>query len=144
MRRLAPLSMWLLEARMLEGFTKTQFTHDGKTRDVYRRGSGPGVLIMHEIPGIHPDVVRFAERVADAGFSVAMPHMFGTVGRELSAGYIVGEMMRACISREFSVLAAHQASPITDWLRALARSLHAEIGGRGVGAIGMCLTGNFA
>jgi dienelactone hydrolase len=58
--------------------------------------------------------------------------------------YVVGEMARACISREFSVLAKGESSPITDWLRALARKAHAECGGPGVGAIGMCLTGNFA
>jgi dienelactone hydrolase len=139
---------------MLDGFTQTQFTHDGQTRTVYRRGNGPGVLIMHEIPGITPEVARFARRVADAGFSVAMPDMFGTVGKPLSIPYALGQMARACVSREFHVLAAHQASPITEWLRALARSLHEEIAGRGVdakgaaargvGAIGMCLTGNFA
>lgn len=49
-----------------------------------------------------------------------------------------------CVSREFAVMAARRASPVTNWLRALCRSAHAECGGRGVGAIGMCLTGNFA
>ena len=34
--------------------------------------------------------------------------------------------------------------PIVDWLRALSRKVHAECGGRGVGAVGMCFTGNFA
>jgi dienelactone hydrolase len=129
---------------MLEGFTSTEFTHEGATRTVYRAGEGPGVVVMHEIPGITPEVARFARRVADAGFSVAMPHMFGTPGRPLSVGYGAAQMIRACISREFHVLAAHRSSPITDWLRALARTLHQELGGKGVGAIGMCLTGNFA
>jgi dienelactone hydrolase len=129
---------------MLDGFTQSEFTHDGTTRTVYRRGSGPGVLVMHEIPGITPEVAGFARRVADAGFSVAMPEMFGTTGKPLSNSYAVGQMARACISREFHVLAAHRSSPITDWLRALAGNLHDEIGGRGIGAIGMCITGNFA
>jgi dienelactone hydrolase len=53
-------------------------------------------------------------------------------------------MVRACVSREFSVLARRQSSPITGWLRALCRHAHAECGGPGVGALGMCLTGNFA
>ena len=30
------------------------------------------------------------------------------------------------------------------WLRALAKKAHAECGGPGVGAVGMCFTGNFA
>lgn len=128
----------------LPGFTERSFTYDGKTKPVYWRGSGPGVVIMHEIPGITPQVIKFAECVSDAGFSAVMPQMFGDPGREIGTGYIVKEFARACISHEFSVLAAHKSSAITEWLRALCRSVHAELGGRGVGAIGMCLTGNFA
>ena len=128
----------------LEGFREDSFTHDGKKRPVYRRGSGPGVVIMHEIPGIHPGVVSFALHVADAGFSVAMPLMFGRPGKPVSGGYIAASLLHVCISREFRLLTARESSPITEWLRALCRSLHAELGGRGVGAIGMCLTGNFA
>lgn len=129
---------------VLDGFEKTSFSFEGKTRDVYRIGSGPGVVVMHEVPGITPQVAHFAKRIADAGCSVAMPDMFGTPGKAKTAAYSIGQLARACISKEFSVLAANKASPITDWLRALARDLHAEIGGKGVGAIGMCLTGNFA
>lgn len=128
----------------LPGFTERSFTHDGKTCQVYWRGSGPGVVIMHEIPGITPQVARFAEWVGDAGFTTVMPHLFGVPGKPNSPAYIMKEMTRACISREFSVLAAHKSSPITDWLRALCRSVHTELGGRGIGALGMCLTGNFA
>ncbi len=128
----------------LAGFTRTTFAHEGVARDVYRRGSGPGVLVMHEIPGITPQVATFGRRLADDGFSVFMPTLFGTPGRPLSFPYVGREFLRACIRREFHVLAAHTSSPITEWLRALARQIHAEIGGRGVGAVGMCLTGNFA
>jgi dienelactone hydrolase len=129
---------------VLEGFTQGEFTHDGATRTVYRRGTGPGVVIMHEIPGITPQVARFARWVADAGLTAVMPDMFGTPGRPISNGYVARQMLRACVSREFHVLAAHRSSPITDWLRALCREVHAELGGPGVGAVGMCLTGNFA
>jgi dienelactone hydrolase len=129
---------------MLEDFEETEFTHDGTTRTVYRAGSGPGVVIMHEIPGIYPAVVEFAERVVAEGYRVVLPELFGTTGREFSNGYAAAEMVRACISSEFHVLAARRSSPITGWLRALCRDLHEACGGRGVGAIGMCLTGNFA
>lgn len=128
----------------LDGFTTFPFTHDGATRTVYRRGRGPGVVVMHEIPGITPEVAVFSRRVADAGFTVFMPHLFGTPGKPLSVPYVLGQMARACVSREFSVLARNRSSPITEWLRALCRHAHAECGGPGVGAIGMCLTGNFA
>jgi dienelactone hydrolase len=129
---------------VLEGFGQQQFSHDGRARSVYRRGRGPGVVLMHEIPGITPEVARFARWVADAGFAVALPNLFGTPGRPATPGYVAGQLLRACVSREFSVLASHRASPITEWLRALCRALHAECGGPGVGALGMCLTGNFA
>jgi dienelactone hydrolase len=128
----------------LDGFTAAPFTHDGATYDVYRRGQGPGVIVIHEIPGITPQVARFATRVADAGFAVAMPSLFGTPSKPISGAYMGAQVLRACVSREFRVLASREASPVTDWLRALARALHGEIGGKGVGAIGMCLTGNFA
>jgi dienelactone hydrolase len=95
---------------------------------------------MSEMPGIYPLVARFARRVRDAGFTVWMPHLFGEPGRPLSRRYLVGSIVRACISREFRVFAANQSSPVTDWLRALAVHTHAVCGGRGVGAIGMCFT----
>jgi dienelactone hydrolase len=128
----------------LDGFTRESFTHDGVTKDVYRRGAGPGVVIMSEMPGITPSVIRFAERVAAEGFTVFMPQLFGTPGKPLSMPYAISQLTRACISREFAVLAANESSPVVDWLRALCRHVHAELGGKGVGAIGMCITGNFA
>lgn len=128
----------------LPGFTEFPFTHAGETRTVFRRGAGPAVVVMSELPGITPHVVGFAERVAEAGFSVFMPQLFGTPGRPVSGPYIAESLARICISREFRTLAARESSPIIDWLRALCRAAHAELGGKGVGAIGMCLTGNFA
>jgi dienelactone hydrolase len=128
----------------LQGFTTETFSHEGKTRTVYRRGQGPAVVVIHEIPGIIPEVSRFATRVADEGFAVFMPDLFGTPGRPFSMPYALGQMFRCCVSKEFRVLASREASPITEWLRALARHAHEVTGKRGVGAIGMCLTGNFA
>ncbi len=128
----------------LTDFETIDFSWNGETRTVYQKGSGPAVVVMHEIPGITPPVADFSRRVAEAGFTVYMPHMFGTPDKPLSIPYALGQMARACIAKEFSVLAKNQSSPITDWLRALCRKAHEECGGPGVGAIGMCLTGNFA
>jgi dienelactone hydrolase len=128
----------------LAGFVEDHFEYAGAKRVIYRRGEGPPVVIMHEIPGIIPEVRRFAERVAAAGFSVAMPHLFGTPGKPYSNSYAVGQLALACVSREIRVFAERKASPITEWLRALCRAEHQRHGGKGVGAIGMCLTGNFA
>ncbi len=128
----------------LEDFSTFSFSHEGATRTVYKKGAGPGVVVMHEIPGITPPVANFSRRVAAEGFTVYMPHMFGTPDKPLSIPYAAGQIARACVSREFAVLAKNESSPITDWLRALCRKAHEECGGPGVGALGMCLTGNFA
>lgn len=130
---------------VLPGFTETSFEHEGVERKVYRRGAGPGVVMMHELPGLIPEDAALGRRVADAGFTVFMPSLLGTPGRPDSCFYVMESAVRLwCVHREFNKLATRQRSPITDWLRALCRSVYAELGGRGVGAIGMCLTGNFA
>src|SRR6202051_3836054 len=126
------------------GFDMHTLKFQGAARDVYRAGGGPAVIVMSEIPGITPAVAGFAQRVVDAGYTVFMPLLFGEPMRPPERGYALRVIAKACISREFRVLASNQSSPIVDWLRALARHAHAECGGRGVGAIGMCFTGNFA
>jgi dienelactone hydrolase len=131
-------------ATALDGFTTTSFTHDGNTKTVYRAGSGPGVVVMSEMPGITPKVIEFARRVVDAGFTVAMPDLFGTPGKQMSIPYVAQSITRGCISKEFTTWALDRTSPVIDWLRALARDVHEQVGGPGVGAIGMCFTGGFA
>jgi dienelactone hydrolase len=128
----------------LDGWVSGSFTAASITHVTYRRGSGPAVIVVHEIPGITPKVVEFAERVVERGFTVVMPLLVGTVGKSPSAPYIAASMAKVCISREFTTMALRKKSPIVDWLRALARSLHTELGGPGVGAVGMCFSGGFA
>ena len=128
----------------IPGFGQEEFTHEGVTKVVYRKGAGPGVVVITEVPGIHPGVIAFAETLVTAGFTVFLPELFGTAGKEATGGYALATMLKLCVSREFKLLAAHESSPVTDWLRALVRKIHAELGGPGVGAVGMCLTGNFA
>ena len=128
----------------LADFTKGTFTHDGKTRDVYRIGSGPAVIVISEIPGITPGVAGFARRVAAIGCTAVVPHLFGDVGRDLSPLYAMRVISTACVSREFTAFATNSTSPITVWLRALAAAEHSSCGGPGVGVIGMCFTGGFA
>jgi dienelactone hydrolase len=129
----------------LAGYEKFAFTHGPWTRDVYRKGSGPAVVVIHEMPGMHPLVVRFADRVAAAGMSVYLPKLFGQAGRPVSRPYMVQSLVEVlCIRREFNLWRTDRSSPIVDWLRALARQAHADCGGKGVGAVGMCFTGGFA
>jgi dienelactone hydrolase len=128
----------------LGSWTQGEHAYAGITHPTYRKGSGPGVIVISEIPGITPAVIAFADEVVDAGFTVVMPDLFGTAGAKYGVGRVAGTLGQICVSRELSLLATRQTQPIADWLRSLARDLHAELGGPGVGALGMCFTGGFA
>ncbi|TJZ44571.1 dienelactone hydrolase [Streptomyces piniterrae] len=137
----------------LSGFDRGTFAHGGITRRVLRRGTGPAVIVMAEIPGITPKVLQFAERVAAIGCTAVLPVLFGTPGRDadpntvgrLKAGlYVASSIGKVCVSREFTALATGKSSRVVTWLRALAAEEHQRCGGPGVGAVGMCFTGGFA
>jgi dienelactone hydrolase len=102
------------------------------------------VIVVPEVPGITPKVLAFAEEVVASGFTVAMPSLVGTPGREMSNKYAVRSLLKVCVAREFVSLATNRTSPVIAWLRALARDVHGRAGGRGVGAVGMCFSGGFA
>jgi dienelactone hydrolase len=128
----------------LKDFTKESFEADGKRRDVFRLGTGPAVIVISEMPGITPLVAQFGRRVAAAGCTAVLPHVFGDPGRPATAGYTFKSIGPACVSREFAALALKKTSPITVWLRKLAAAEHERCGGPGVGVVGMCFTGGFA
>jgi dienelactone hydrolase len=133
-----------VSTNVLNGWAKGSFTAAGITHDTYRKGSGPLVVVVHEVPGITPKVAAFAEEVVSAGFTVVMPDLVGTPGKEMSNGYAMSSLAKVCVSKEFTAMAQNKTSPIIGWLRALGRSLHQEIGGKGIGAVGMCFSGGFA
>lgn len=128
----------------LEDFDRREVTIEGVMRPVYQAGSGPAVVVMAEMPGISPQVARFARWVRDAGFTVFMPSLFGRDGAVPAVDEGIAVFRRTCVSAEFRALAGQGDTPVVRWLRALAQLAHAECGGRGVGAIGMCFTGSFA
>jgi dienelactone hydrolase len=128
----------------LDDFVRREITLNDATKRVHVAGTGPAVIVMAEMPGISPHVARFARWVRDAGFTVYMPSLFGRDGAVPGAEEGAGVFQRACMSAEFRAMAAGASSPVTQWLRALARLAHQDCGGPGVGAIGMCFTGNFA
>jgi len=128
----------------LSDFDVTTFTHAGTTRPVYAAGTGPAVIVIHEMPGLTPAVAAFGRRVVDAGFHVRMPSLFGEPGRPVSPGYIATSLARGCVASEFVTFALDRTGPAIGWLRALAADAHAACGGPGVGAVGMCFTGGFA
>jgi dienelactone hydrolase len=128
----------------LEDFDHRAVTLDSVAKVVHVAGSGPAVIVMTEMPGISPHVARFSRWVRDAGFTVYMPSLFGRDGALPDVEEGTATLRRACVSAEFRAFAADESSPVTSWLRSLARLAHEQCGGPGVGAIGMCFTGNFA
>jgi dienelactone hydrolase len=128
----------------LEDFEARELALLEQTKTVLVSGSGPAVIVMPEMPGISPQVARFARWVRDAGFTVYLPSLFGRDGAVPQLEEGVAVLRRACVSAEFRAFAGQGSSPVTVWLRALAALAHRECGGPGVGAIGMCFTGNFA
>lgn len=128
----------------LDDFERREIELLGVSKRVYVAGTGPAVIVMHEMPGISPHVARFARWVRDAAFTVYMPSLFGRDGAVGSADDGARIFRHACVGAEFRALEANQTSPVTQWLRALARLAQAQCGGKGVGAIGMCFSGNFA
>ncbi|ORA10599.1 dienelactone hydrolase family protein [Mycobacterium asiaticum] len=128
----------------LSGWSAAQFSAAGYTHDVYRKGSGPGVVLIPEMPGIHPGVLALGNHLVENGFTVVIPSLFGEPGRPVSVPYVVAGIGRACVSREFAAMATDKQRPVSVYLRALARDLNASTPGNGVGVIGMCFTGGFA
>ncbi|HEX4559932.1 MAG TPA: dienelactone hydrolase family protein [Mycobacterium sp.] len=134
-------------------FQRDVFTHEGKSRTVFRQGTGPAVIVMAELPGISPMVFDFARRVAAIGCTAVVPHLYGDPGRDPSPAAhglasalanVAGQIGPICMSREFVVFATGRTSSVVHWLRALAEHEHQRCGGPGVGAVGMCFTGGFA
>ena len=128
----------------LPGWSPEEFTAAGHTHTVYTRGSGPGVVLLPEIPGLTPEVLGLADHLVDSGFTVAVVSLFGDPGRPLSPGYAASSFARACVSREFMAFARGADRPVAEYVRAVARELHGRVGGPGVGVIGMCFSGGFA
>ena len=132
-----------LSEQIGQEFEAYDFTHDQRTYEVFRGGSGPAVLVLHEIPGLHPGVIDFARRLISAGYTVFLPSLFGRPAAPATGREIARSMLRVCVAREFTKL-ADRTSPVIGWLRALAASAYQECGGPGVGVVGMCFTGGFA
>ncbi len=100
---------------VLKDYTQFDFSDGRWTRPVYRRGSGPAVIVIHEMPNMHPLVVRFGNHVAEAGMTAILPSLFGDPGRAPTPLYGLGQMLKGiCIRREFDVWSTDKSSPIVD------------------------------
>lgn len=128
----------------LTGWMRELFSAAGFTYDVYRKGAGPGVVLIPEMPGIHPGVLALGNHLVDNGFTVVIPSLYGTPGAPALRAGALGVIARGCVAKEFAAFATNKDRPISHYLRALARDLNAKTPGRGVGVIGQCFSGGFA
>jgi len=128
----------------LTGWTVAPFSAAGYTHDVYRKGEGPGVVLIPEMPGIHPGVLALGNHLVDNGFTVACPSLYGTAGAAAMRPGMVPIMLRGCVAKEFAAFATNADRPIAHYLRALARDVNEKTPGKGVGVIGECWSGGFA
>lgn len=128
----------------LTGWAVAPFTAAGHTYDVYRKGEGPGVVLIPEMPGLHPGVLALGNHLVDHGFTVAAPSLFGTPGKPALGPGAVPVLLKGCVAKEFAAFATNADRPVAHFLRALARDLDAATPGKGVGVIGQCFTGGFA
>lgn len=131
-------------ADALKGFDVRKLTFRGDTRDVLvSQTEGRPVIIMHEIFGLSPTVVEFARLVVAEGFKVYAPVMFGQTDPPVKKMAPI-----TCLVGEFKALSVNGPGKWADWIRDLAEQVFkthgGPPGGRGVGVIGLCLTGNLA
>jgi dienelactone hydrolase len=84
----------------LTGWTSEPFTAAGFTHDVYRKGAGPGVVLIPEMPGLHPGVLALGNHLVDNGFTVAAPSLFGTPGAPGIRPGAVPVMLRGCVAKD--------------------------------------------
>lgn len=110
----------------LHDFERRLARLDRVERALYVGGDGPAVIVTAEIPGIRPDVARFAQWARDAGFAVYMPSLFGRDGDFPEARDGLDLLKRASVRTEFRALAAGEPSQVTERMRGPARAAHAE------------------
>ena len=128
----------------LTGWACEPFSAAGFTHDVYRKGTGPGVVLIPEMPGAHPGVLALGNHLVDNGFTVVIPSLYGTPGAAAVRPGMVPVLARGCVAKEFAAFATNKERPVSHYLRALARDLKERTGSKGVGVIGQCFSGGFA
>jgi dienelactone hydrolase len=124
---------------VLPGFVEETFRHSGDTRHVYVQGEGAPLLLLHELGGMSWATILLAQRVADRGFRVYVPRLFGGIGQ--LSGF--KGVLQSCFGPDWDCSNPDGTSRILDWIHALVEDIGRRNADRRIGAIGMCLTGAF-
>ncbi len=140
------LSPGLCGHKPVDGFDSYCF-RDGKGRkhQVYvAERHGPPVLLLHELPGLVRADLNSARRIADGGYTVIAPLLFGEPGGDSTFIGNSINIAKLCDGADYACFHGNETSPHAIWLRELCRTVRTKwTGGRGIGVIGMCLTGAF-
>ena len=131
--------MKLSVCKPLDGFTGFEFPHQNFRHCVYHAGSGPPIVLIHELSGMSPECVTFARHLIESKFHAYLPLLYGDPGKSSN----IFNPLQVCISREFVLFTGGKSSPVTDWLRALCARVSHDNNDSKIGVIGMCLTGSF-
>ena len=133
-----------MSANPYPDFERWDATYDGVTRTVFRAGTGPAVIVIHEVPGLYPAVVTFARRLIAAGLTTYLPSLIGTPGRPWGRAYSLASIARACVSRDFTTWATNPHEPDHDLAARSQPTPIARAAAPESVRSGMCLTGGFA
>ncbi|MGB9121200.1 MAG: dienelactone hydrolase family protein [Candidatus Angelobacter sp.] len=128
----------------IEGFTCSKVTAADMTYRLYQsQSSGPAVLLLHELPGLYKEDVELGRRIAQCGFTVYMPLFFGKPNGKGHGAHVLwyGFSETVLPGSPFPGLRSGHTSRVARWLNELLPSIHRECGNKGVGVVGMCLTG---
>ncbi|MCB1179148.1 MAG: dienelactone hydrolase family protein [Leptospiraceae bacterium] len=127
----------------MNDFLEFEFSHKNISHKVFKKGNGPGIIIIHELPGMVKECVNFARNLEKEGFTVYLPLLFGEPNKELDVIDTIKLFRKVCISKEFDLFSNNKTSPVVEFLKGLCKFAKEETSSKGVGAIGMCLTGGF-
>src|SRR5580658_10023141 len=64
----------------IEGFNCESRTVGERTHNLYWKGTGPAVFVLHEIPGLYRADIDLARRIEKCGLTVYVPLFFGKAG----------------------------------------------------------------
>jgi hypothetical protein len=125
-------------------FDLIQLRFRERTRDVLvAKTGGRPTIIMHEVFGLTQPLLDFARLLVEAGFKIYLPVLFGSNDPTVSKPRRAIDL--PCVIFQFRVLARNDPGPWADWIRDLASFAYVNCEpGKGVGVIGLCLTGNLA
>jgi dienelactone hydrolase len=115
-----------------EGYRNEPFPHGGIKLNVWKKGSGPLVFVLHDVLGLRDHYFHLCNQLVEKGFSVALPEFFGHKN-------FVSGMLTACYGGSlFECFDKQGSGRVGPWITALANDAS---GSGSFGAVGNCLTG---